>query len=158
MARPERPGASGPRPGPGLRDWTEADIWGCCASNGASSPSSVRNPKTSARAAWAAGQQDRFWQLHEQAYLTEGKKNIGAFATYKLIDMGRAAGVKDLGRFREDMASDEASAVVGKDREEGHPLGVTSTPAFLINDVPVLGGQPVDTFKQTIETAAEQTR
>ncbi|MFD9237033.1 DsbA family protein [[Kitasatospora] papulosa] len=118
----------------------------------------MRNPKTSARAAWAAGQQDRFWQLHEQAYLTEGTKNIGAFATYKLIDMGRAAGVKDLGRFREDMASEEASAVVGKDREEGHPLGVTSTPAFLINDVPVLGGQPVDTFKQTIETAAEQAR
>ncbi|MEU9530415.1 DsbA family protein [Streptomyces sp. NPDC048210] len=111
-----------------------------------------------ARAAWAAGQQDRFWQFHEQAYLTAHKKNTGAFATNRLIDMARAAGVKDLDRFREDMASDEASAVVGKDQEEGYSLGVTSTPAFLINDVPVLGAQPVDTFKQTIETAAEQAR
>ncbi|MFF0224148.1 DsbA family protein [Streptomyces sp. NPDC004629] len=111
-----------------------------------------------ARAAWAAGRQGKFWEFHDQAYRTTHKKNTGAFSTDKLTDMARAAGVKDLDRFRGDMTSDEASAAVQRDMEEGYALGVTSTPAFLVNDVPVLGAQPADTFKQTIEAAAKEAR
>ncbi|MEU6608834.1 DsbA family protein [Streptomyces shenzhenensis] len=111
-----------------------------------------------ARAAWAAGRQDRFWAFHDQAYRTTHKKNTGAFSADKLTGMARAAGVPDIDRFREDMASDEASAAVQWDQEEGYSLGVTSTPAFLINGVPVLGAQPVDTFEQTIEAAAKEAQ
>lgn len=111
-----------------------------------------------ARAAWAAGQQNRFWEFHDQAYGTTHKRNSGAFAADKVTGMARAAGVKDLDRFRKDMASDEAAEAVRRDQEEGYSLGVSSTPAFLVNDVPVLGAQPVDTFRQAIEAAAEDAR
>ncbi|MFG3007354.1 DsbA family protein [Streptomyces calvus] len=111
-----------------------------------------------ARAAWAAGQQDRFREFHDQAYGTTHKRNSGAFAADKVTGMARAAGVKDLDRFRKDMASDEAAEAVRRDQEEGYSLGVSSTPAFLVNDVPVLGAQPVDTFRQAIEAAAKDAR
>ncbi|MER7485856.1 thioredoxin domain-containing protein [Streptomyces sp. NPDC126497] len=111
-----------------------------------------------ARAAWAAGRQGKFWEFHDQAYSTEHKKNTGAFATDKLTAMATAAGVTDLDKWRADMDSNAAETAIQRDQNEGYSLGVTSTPAFLINDVPVLGAQPVDTFKQTIEAAAQATR
>ncbi|MEV8230842.1 DsbA family protein [Streptomyces sp. NPDC079167] len=111
-----------------------------------------------ARAAWAAGRQDRFWEFHNQAYSETHKKNTGAFSADKLTSMAEAAGVKDLDKWRTDMDSDAADTAVRRDQEEGYALGVTSTPAFLINDVPVLGAQSVDTFKKTVEAAAEDAR
>ncbi|MFG2430419.1 DsbA family protein [Streptomyces sp. NPDC048590] len=111
-----------------------------------------------ARAAWAAGRQDRFWEFHDQAYGETHKKNTGAFSADKLTSMAKAAGVKDLDKWRRDMDSDTADTAVRRDQEEGYALGVTSTPAFLINDVPVLGAQSVDTFKKTVEAAAEDAR
>ncbi|MEU3662428.1 DsbA family protein [Streptomyces sp. NPDC032940] len=114
--------------------------------------------EAAARAAWAAGQQDRFWEFHDQAYSKTRKKNTGAFSTDKLTAMAKAAGVADLDKWRADMDSDAADTAIRQDQNEGYSLGVTSTPAFLVNDIPVLGAQPVDTFKQTIEAAAKATR
>ncbi|MFD7687863.1 DsbA family protein [Streptomyces sp. NPDC059781] len=106
-----------------------------------------------ARAAWAAGRQGKFWEFHDQAYSTTHKKNTGAFSTDKLTAMAEAAGVTDLAQWRADMDSDAADTAIQRDQNEGYSLGVTSTPAFLVNDVPVLGAQPADTFEQTIEAA-----
>ncbi|MFF9100914.1 DsbA family protein [Streptomyces rubrogriseus] len=111
-----------------------------------------------ARAAWAAGQQGKFWEFHDQAYSKTGKKNTGAFSTDKLTAMAKAAGVADLDKWRADLDSDAADTAIRRDQNEGYSLGVTSTPAFLVNDVPVLGAQPVGTFKQTIEAAAKAAR
>ncbi|MFC0601637.1 DsbA family protein [Streptomyces palmae] len=111
-----------------------------------------------ARAAWAAGRQKRFWQFHEQGYGKPRERNRGEFAQDKLVAMARAAGVGDLDRFLEDMRSDQAGAAVQRDREEGYRLGVVSTPAFLINDKPILGAQSAATFRQAIEDAAKAAR
>ncbi|BAG18094.1 MULTISPECIES: DsbA family protein [Streptomyces] len=108
-----------------------------------------------ARAAWAAGQQKKFWDFHEVAFGEPRERNQGDFSTDKLVGMAREAGVGDIGRFRSDMASGAAHDAVRKDREEGYGLGVTSTPAFLINGTPVLGAQPTATFEEAVEAAAE---
>ncbi|MFC8538186.1 DsbA family protein [Streptomyces sp. NPDC057249] len=108
-----------------------------------------------ARAAWAAGRQGKFWEFHDQAYSKTHRKNTGAFSTDKLTAMAKAAGVTDLDTFRSDMDSDEARTAVERDRTEGFDVGVTSTPAFLVNEIPVLGAQSAGTFKQAIESAAK---
>ncbi|CAL9329022.1 DsbA family protein [Streptomyces sp. enrichment culture] len=114
--------------------------------------------KEAARAGWAAGQQDRFWQFHDEAYAEPRRRNAGDFSKEKLLAMARTAGVKDLARFEKDMASDAAQQAVTWDSEEGYGIGVTSTPAFLINGRPVLGAQPTDVFTDIIDEAAEQAR
>ncbi|GAA3381328.1 thioredoxin domain-containing protein [Streptomyces sannanensis] len=108
-----------------------------------------------AQAAWAAGQQKKFWEFHDVAYGKPRDRNSGEFSSDKLLAMAREAGVKDMDRFQADMASDKARNAVQQDRNEGYNLGVTSTPAFLINGRPILGAQPTATFKEAIEAAAK---
>ncbi|WP_425839083.1 DsbA family protein [Streptomyces fractus] len=110
--------------------------------------------QSAARAAWAAGQQGRFWQFHKAAY-AEGAKDKG-FGADRLDALAREAGVKDLDRFRTDRAGKAAKAAVQQDSDEAYALGATSTPSFLINGQPLAGAQPEAAFEQVIEAAKAQ--
>jgi predicted DsbA family dithiol-disulfide isomerase len=70
--------------------------------------------------------------------------------------MAREAGVADLDRFSTDTESEAANEAVSKDQEEGYALGVSSTPAFLVNTTPILGAQPLTAFAAAVEKAAEE--
>ncbi|WP_030390155.1 DsbA family protein [Streptomyces sp. NRRL S-241] len=107
--------------------------------------------EAAARAAWAAGQQDRFEAFHAAAY-ADGSKDKG-FAEPRLVELGREAGVPDLERFKADLAGEQAAAALKKDQEEGYRIGVTSTPSFLLNGRPIAGAQPLDTFTAAIARA-----
>ncbi|GFH38786.1 DsbA family protein [Streptomyces pacificus] len=109
--------------------------------------------EAAARAAWAAGQQGRFWQFHKAAY-ADGAKEQG-FGEQRLRELAATAGVKDLARFSRDVASGEAREAVARDREEGYGLGATSTPSFVVNGRPLAGAQPERTFVEAIEAAWE---
>ncbi|MFI8341255.1 DsbA family protein [Streptomyces sp. NPDC085639] len=107
--------------------------------------------EAAARAAWAAGQQDRFEAFHAAAY-ADGSKDKG-FAEPRLVELAREAGVPDLERFKADLAGEQAAAALKKDQEEGYRIGVTSTPSFLLNGRPIAGAQPLDTFTAAIARA-----
>ncbi|MGW5847980.1 DsbA family protein [Streptomyces sp. NPDC055254] len=108
--------------------------------------------EAAAKAAWAAGRQDRFPQFHAAAY-AEGAKEKG-FGEARLLELAREAGVPDLERFKADLAGEEAAAALRKDREEGYRIGVTSTPSFLVNGQPIAGAQPAEAFTAAIARAA----
>ncbi|MEU3218143.1 DsbA family protein [Streptomyces sp. NPDC006971] len=112
--------------------------------------------EAAARAAWAAGQQGRFWEFHRAAYV-EGVMEKG-FGKAQLKALAQQAGVADLERFARDADSPAASAAVSKDQEQGYQIGAASTPSFLINGRPIAGAQPTETFVQVIEAAAEKAR
>ncbi|MFE2282851.1 DsbA family protein [Streptomyces sp. NPDC059443] len=112
--------------------------------------------EAAAKAAWAAGQQDRFAQFHAAAY-AEGSKEKG-FGEARLEELARQAGVPDLERFKKDMAGEEAAAALRKDQEEGYRIGVTSTPSFLVNGQPIAGAQPMDAFAAAIAKAKAQAQ
>ncbi|MGW0737266.1 DsbA family protein [Streptomyces sp. NPDC002851] len=112
--------------------------------------------EAAARAAWAAGQQGRFWQFHEAAY-AEGVKEKG-FGADRLKALAKEAGIEDLDRFERDRGSDAAKQAVGKDTEEAYKLGATSTPSFLINGRPIAGAQPDEVFTQAIDVAAKTAK
>ncbi|MFF3019611.1 DsbA family protein [Streptomyces sp. NPDC057939] len=107
--------------------------------------------EAAAKAAWAAGRQDRFAAFHAAAY-ADGAKEAG-FAGERLVELARQAGVPDLERFKEDMAGEEAAAALKKDQDEGYRIGVTSTPSFLVNGRPIAGAQPLDAFTAAIARA-----
>ncbi|MGA5044021.1 DsbA family protein [Streptomyces arboris] len=112
--------------------------------------------ENAARGAWAAGQQNRFWEFHAAAY-AEGAKEKG-FAKDRVKALAQEAGVKDLARFMKDLDGEAARAAVAKDQEQAYGIGATSTPSFLINGRPIAGAQPKEAFTQAIETAAEQAK
>ncbi|MFC9435932.1 DsbA family protein [Nocardia sp. NPDC057030] len=112
--------------------------------------------EAASRAAWAAGQQGRFWQYHRALFEhAPEKKNTGAFTRDKLVELTVAAGIPDVGKFRADLDSPAAAAAVRADVNEGIGIGVNSTPAFLINGRPILGAQPIEQFRATIDAAAK---
>ncbi|MET9465062.1 thioredoxin domain-containing protein [Streptomyces sp. NPDC006544] len=112
--------------------------------------------ETAAKAAWAAGQQDRFAQFHAAAY-AEGSKEKG-FGEDRLVELAQQAGVPDLERFKKDLAGEQAGAALRKDQEEGYRIGVTSTPSFLVNGQPIAGAQPLDAFSAAIAKAKTQAQ
>ena len=107
-----------------------------------------------ARAAWAAGRQGRFWPYYRTLFEhASERRNSGAFSEDNLVAMARAAGIANLTKFRADYGSDAARQAVEHDSQEGQALGIPSTPAFLVNGVPILCAQPLDQFRQAIDQA-----
>ncbi|MEU8765234.1 thioredoxin domain-containing protein [Streptomyces sp. NPDC048659] len=106
-----------------------------------------------ARASWAAGQQDRFWEFHKAAY-AEGAKEKG-FGKERLAALAKEAGVPDLARFTRDTDGEAAKAAVREDQQQGYSLGATSTPSFLVNGRPIAGAQPMEAFTDAIDAAAK---
>ncbi|MFJ5828280.1 DsbA family protein [Streptomyces sp. NPDC093089] len=109
-----------------------------------------------ARASWAAGQQGRFWEFHKAAYAEDAKEK--GFGKDRLAALAREAGVPDAARFAKDSESQAAREAVRKDQEQGHALGATSTPSFLVNGRPIAGAQPLETFTEAIEAAAKTAK
>lgn len=112
--------------------------------------------EAAARASWAAGQQNRFWEFHRAAY-AEGAKEKG-FGKDRLKALAHQAGVPDLDRFVRDADGAAAAAAVGEDQEQGYGIGATSTPSFLINGRPIAGAQSAETFIRAIEQAADRAK
>jgi protein-disulfide isomerase len=106
----------------------------------------------------AAAQQDKFWEFHHAMYADQLPPNSGRLDEHYLIGVAEKAGL-DVERFRGDLRRGDALARgVEADFAEGQSIGVTGTPAFLINGRPVMGAQPLAVFSEAIERAAAEAR
>lgn len=108
-----------------------------------------------ARGGRAAAAQGRFWEFEEAMYADQLPPNSGDLDEDHLVSVAEDIGL-DVDRFRADLDSPEAAQAVRQDFAEGQAIGVTGTPAFIINGVPVIGAQPTEVFERTIEKAAEE--
>ena len=81
--------------------------------------------------------------------------NSGRLTQDHLADVAKRVGL-DLERFTMDMQSPDATTTIQRDFKEGQAIGVTGTPAFIINGQPVIGAQPTAEFVKVIEQAAKQ--
>jgi protein-disulfide isomerase len=111
---------------------------------------------TAALAGRAAAAQGRFWEFHDAMYADQPSPNSGAIDQAYLDAIAEETGL-DVADFRRDMASPQAQQAMAADFAEGQQIGVTGTPAFIINGQPVIGAQPTATFEQVIEDAAAAT-
>ncbi|QUX27417.1 thioredoxin domain-containing protein [Nocardiopsis akebiae] len=107
--------------------------------------------ETVSHAARAAGKQGGFWEFHE-AYFAHGEKFEGEALEEVLDEIVAELGM-DPERFEEDRHGDEAAAMVSRDFAEAQGIGVTSTPAFLVNGQPLMGAQPLSAFVSAVEDA-----
>ncbi|WP_137723422.1 DsbA family protein [Prescottella subtropica] len=110
--------------------------------------------RAAAVAGRAAGAQGKFWEFNSALYAAAPDRGHPEFDTATLRGFAERAGVPDLDRFDRDAASADFDRAVGSDLLEAKMLGVSSTPAFVVNGYPILGAQPFDAFTTTIEKAA----
>jgi protein-disulfide isomerase len=94
------------------------------------------------RAALAAGNQGRFWDMHQLLL-----SNRDRATETDVVAMANQLGL-DLARFGADLASLEIATAVLRDKNEAASQGITSTPAVFIN------GRPLATFKEAKDLRA----
>jgi protein-disulfide isomerase len=109
---------------------------------------------TAARAGRAAAAQGKFWQFHDAMYAAQLPPNSGRLTPAYVTKIAARIGL-DTARFAKDLGSAEFTGAIQRDFQEGQAIGVTGTPAFIINGRPVIGAQPTAEFVRVIEQAAK---
>lgn len=105
----------------------------------------------------AAAEQDKFWEFHDALFGHEVTPYSGKMDRDLLEKAAGEAGL-DVDKFGQDLDSGDMRTAVDEDVDEGQSIGVTGTPAFVIAGTPIMGAQPVDTFRETIDQAIEDAK
>jgi protein-disulfide isomerase len=110
--------------------------------------------RKAAEAAHCAGEQGKFWQMHDALF-----QNQGALDLPQLAEHARSLGL-DGPTFDRCLSSGRNAARVDRGLADGAAAGVEGTPGFVIGrtktddtveGTPIRGAQPLDTFRQIIE-------
>jgi protein-disulfide isomerase len=101
--------------------------------------------RLAAKAALAAGDQGRFWEMHDSLFSREctlDRAGLDACASHLKLDMRRFDAALDDPSLEARVASDEA---------QGQTLSVTGTPTFFVDGRRIVGAQPVEQFEAIID-------
>ncbi|MFH0900115.1 MAG: thioredoxin domain-containing protein [Pseudomonadota bacterium] len=99
-----------------------------------------KNATPAAEASLAAGEQGKFWQMHDKL-----------FANQKALDRASLEGYAsqlglDLARFKAALDSGKHKGAIEADRKQALQFGVRGTPAFFVNGRFLSGAQPLENF------------
>jgi protein-disulfide isomerase len=98
-----------------------------------------------AQAADCAEEQGAFWPYHDALF--SGRYPLGQEAYQKYAE---EVGV-DGSALVQCVESGRYAAEVENDARDAASLGVTGTPSFFINGIPLVGAQPIERFRQIID-------
>ena len=97
-----------------------------------------------AKAAWAAGQQDKFWLYHDGLFAFQDKLGEEYY-----VSLAKEMGL-DIEKFERDRNSPEAQVAIDQDIELAESLQVRGTPTFFLNQYPLPGNMPAEGFKEAV--------
>ena len=106
-----------------------------------------QNALPAAEAALAAGEQGKYWEMHDLLF-----KNQQALGRADLEKY--AADLKlDLNKFKAALDSHKFKAQIDADSQQGNSVGANGTPTFFVNGRKLVGAQPVDAFAKLVDEA-----
>ncbi|MFK4730478.1 thioredoxin domain-containing protein [Agromyces mediolanus] len=103
-------------------------------------------------AARAAGEQGRFPEYLAALYAAAPESGHPDMPREKLVGFAQTAGVPDLARFEADLDRQDLRDAVAKSTADAQALGVSSVPFFVVGTQAMAGAQPVDAFRQFLDT------
>lgn len=106
-----------------------------------------------AMAGRAAAEQDAFWQLHERFY-AEGTASSDVALTPEGLEAVARELDLDVTAFLDDVSDPANQQSISEEAQVAQALGITGTPAFLVDTQPIIGAQPLEVFVDVIESAA----
>lgn len=111
-----------------------------------------QNAPLAHEAALAAGEQGKFWEMHDILFSNQKALERTDLTRYaKQLDL-------DLERFQDALDSRKFLPIVERDKAEGALLGVMGTPTFFINGIKVKTSQAITVFKKLIERKAADSK
>jgi len=103
-----------------------------------------------------AGEQGRFFEMHDQLYFNHGRWVTDRRPERRFREFARAIGL-DLERYDDCMSSNRYMARLQQSRLDAAAAGVGSTPTFDIGTQRVSGALLYDEFKRLVDQAAAGT-
>jgi protein-disulfide isomerase len=100
--------------------------------------------KLAHQAALAAGQQDKFWEMHDLVFANqEAIKKDDLFQKARQLNL-------DMAKFTADLESEKIKSQIESDRQSGAALRVDGTPTFYINGQEYSGAITIEQFQSAI--------
>lgn len=112
-----------------------------------------RNSMTAHHAAQCAGEQGRFWEMHDQLFFNHGRWVPERRPERAIRELAGAIGV-DLGRYDECMASSRYMSRLQQLQADAAARGISSTPTFEIDGRRIMGALLYDDLKKLVDQAA----
>ncbi|MFH1770643.1 MAG: thioredoxin domain-containing protein [archaeon] len=106
-----------------------------------------QNAQKAAEAAECAGEQGKYWDMHDKLFEDGVTGGVTAFKQYA-ADLGL-----NTANFNSCLDSGQMTSEVQQDMRDGSNAGIRGTPGFIINGQLVSGAQPYAAFEQAIEKA-----
>jgi protein-disulfide isomerase len=103
-------------------------------------------------AAACAEEQGKFWEYHARVF--ESSPKLEKEALRQAAEKAKL----DLAAYDQCVAERRHQARVEKDLEAGRAAGVSGTPAFFVNGIPLSGAQPPEKFVDLIEKELQQPK
>ena len=103
------------------------------------------NAKPAALAAMAAGEQGKYWEMHDKLFANQQNLDAATFESH----------AKEIGlnveKWKADMGASKFNDVITRDQALAGQLGANGTPCFFINGRKLSGAQPAPAFKALID-------
>ncbi|GAC1596431.1 MAG: hypothetical protein NVS4B10_05420 [Myxococcales bacterium] len=103
------------------------------------------NAMPAAEAALAAGEQGKFWQMHDKLFEHQAELSPPLYDK-----LAKELGL-DLQKFHASIEGHKHAAQIQAEMTEGTNVGASGTPTFFINGRKLVGAQPIEAFKQAID-------
>ena len=113
-----------------------------------------------AHAAHCAGDQDKFWQYHDELYNNWTGENNGWASSENLLKFATNIGL-DLDQFTSCMLNSDHAQIIEQSNADARLLELTGTPGFFIigpldKITKLHGAQPYETFEKILDSALER--
>ena len=119
--------------------------------------------RDAALAAYCAGDQDKFWEMHAYMYANALGEDAGSFTDRRLKAIAETTGL-DMAAFNSCYDSGKYLDRVQQDFEDGQAANITGTPGFLVTYTVngetktklIQGAQPFSTFQTELEAVLNE--
>lgn len=110
-------------------------------------------------AAYAAGEQGKFWEFHDILYKNQQTPNSGWASRANLVRFAQTLGL-NMTEFNQSFDSGKYDSLIQSNFNDGEQLGASGTPTFFVvgptgKVVKIAGPQPADVFESAVSSVLE---
>ncbi len=107
---------------------------------------------TAANAARCAGEQGKYWDMHDKIFIGQGPAELGTVAINASVYTTYAKELNlDAAKFKTCVDTNKYASDIQADTAQGISAGVSGTPTFFVNNQQIVGAQPYEAFKAAID-------
>jgi protein-disulfide isomerase len=108
------------------------------------------NAQAAAQAAEAAGDQGKYWEMHDILYAKQKEWSAGADPTDKFLAYAKELRL-DEAKFKKAIQDKQFQTIIDQDAADGEALGVNSTPSFFFNGQKYTGNSTYEALKAKVD-------